>query len=81
MKNLLCIATLTLALLGSARAALVWENPVADLHPSISDQTAVAHFKYKNTGDKPIKITSVKPSCGCTTAAPPNDPIAPAGPV
>jgi len=40
-----------------------------DLHPGLSDKTAVAHFKYKNTGDKPVKITSVHPSCGCTTAA------------
>lgn len=62
---------------GSARASLTWENLVADLHPSITDKETVAHFKYKNTGDQPIKITAVKPSCGCTTAAPPADPVAP----
>lgn len=61
----------------SAEAALEWENPVAELHPEISDETAVAHFKYKNTGDKPVTIKSVRPSCGCTTAAPPTKPIAP----
>lgn len=77
MKNLLCLAGLLLALTVSARAALVWENPVVDLHPSISDETAVAHFKYKNTGDKPVTIKQVSPSCGCTTAAPPKEPIAP----
>ncbi|HEY5035508.1 MAG TPA: DUF1573 domain-containing protein [Chthoniobacterales bacterium] len=77
MKNLLCIAGLLLALTGPARAALVWENPVADLHPSISDETAVAHFKYKNSGDKPVTIKQVLPSCGCTTAAPPKEAIAP----
>jgi len=53
----------------SAQAALTWENTDVDLHPTISDKTAVAHFKYKNTGDKPVKITSVHASCGCTTAA------------
>jgi hypothetical protein len=68
---------LLLALEGSARAALVWETTEADLHPSLADKTAVAHFKYKNTGDKPIKITSVHPSCGCTTAALAKDLVAP----
>lgn len=58
-------------------ASLVWENPEVDLHPTLSDKTAVAHFKYKNTGDQPVKITAVQPSCGCTTAAPPKDAIAP----
>jgi len=53
----------------SAPAALTWESKDADLHPSLADKTAVAHFKYKNTGDKPVKITSVHASCGCTTAA------------
>lgn len=59
---------LLLALSEPARAALTWETTTADLHPTLTDKTAVAHFKYKNTGDKPVKITSVHPSCGCTTA-------------
>lgn len=62
-----------------ARAALVWENPEVDLHPTLSDKTAVAHFRYKNTGKKPIKITDVHTSCGCTVAAPPKEPISPGG--
>ena len=71
------IVALVLALEFPARAALVWENPEVDLHPGLSDKTAVAHFKYKNTGDKPVKITNVQPSCGCTIAEPPKDAIAP----
>ena len=78
-RVLLFVIGIVLALGSSASAALVWENPEADLHPSLSDKTAVAHFKYKNTGAKPIKITQVQSSCGCTTAAPPKDPIAPGG--
>lgn len=79
MKNrvLLLLIGLVLTLGFSARAALVWENPEVDLHPTLSDKTAVAHFKYKNTGDKPIKITDAHSSCGCTVASPPKDPIAP----
>ena len=62
---------------GSAHAALTWETTTADLHPTLTDKTAVAHFKYKNTGDKPVKITSVHPSCGCTTAALAKDVVGP----
>lgn len=66
-----------LILAAPLRASLVWENPVVELHPPVSAETTVAHFKYKNTGDKPVKITVVRPSCGCTTAQPPAEAIAP----
>ena len=68
MKLGILLLLFCLAGLGSARAALTWENPTVELHPGINDNDAVAHFKYKNEGDKPVKITDVKPSCGCTTA-------------
>jgi hypothetical protein len=77
IRTALVLVSLMFALGGSARAALVWETTAADLHPAVSDKTAVAHFKYKNTGDKPIKITSVHPSCGCTTAALAKDVVEP----
>ncbi len=75
MKTLSLLLLLGLA--GTASAALTWETTMADLHPSITDKTAVAHFKYRNTGDKPVKITSVHASCGCTTAALNKDTVAP----
>ena len=34
-------------------------------------------FRFKNTGDKPLVIKDVRPSCGCTVADPPKEPIAP----
>ncbi|MGI8431028.1 MAG: DUF1573 domain-containing protein [Chthoniobacterales bacterium] len=77
MKTSLCALALLLSLSLPVRAALQWESLVAELHPKISDKETVAHFKYKNTGEQPVKITAVKPSCGCTTAAPPQEPIAP----
>ena len=61
----------------TATATLTWETTSADLHPSLTDKTAVAHFKYKNTGDKSVKITSVHASCGCTTAALAKETVAP----
>ena len=79
MKNSICFAAVSLFLAwqAAAQGALVWENMAADLHPSLSEKDAVAHFKYKNTGDKPVKITSVRPSCGCTTAALAKDVVEP----
>lgn len=40
---------------------------------------SVSHvFKFKNTGNAPLIISQVKPSCGCTTLKDwPKDPIAP----
>lgn len=77
IRSAFLIVSLTLLFLGRAGAALVWEQKEADLHPALTDKTAVAHFKYKNTGDKPVKITSVHASCGCTTAALAKDTVAP----
>lgn len=77
IRSAFLIVSLTFLLLGRAGAALVWEQKEADLHPALTDKTAVAHFKYKNTGDKPVKITSVHASCGCTTAALAKDTVAP----
>ncbi len=74
---LLAVLGLLLALQIAADGALVWESTDADLHPTLSDKEAVAHFKYKNTGEKAVKIASVHPSCGCTTAALAKDVVGP----
>jgi len=34
-------------------------------------------WKFKNTGDKPLVISNVNASCGCTVADKPEQPIAP----
>jgi hypothetical protein len=55
-------------LAAAARADLKWEQTQLELHPSVTDQEAVGHFKYQNTGDKPVRFKSVHTSCGCTAA-------------
>lgn len=78
MKISLAVAgSLFLLVLPLRAASLNWESLEADLHPSITDKQVVAHFKYKNTGEQPVKIITVKPSCGCTIATPPSEPVAP----
>ena len=36
-------------------------------------------FRFKNTGDKPLIIRTIRPGCGCTAAEPPKEPVAPGG--
>lgn len=40
-------------------------------------QKLAISFRFKNSGSKPLVITSVKPTCGCTVADYPKEPIAP----
>jgi Protein of unknown function (DUF1573) len=41
------------------------------------DKEAIAKFHFVNTGQSPIKVVSVRTSCGCTTAALTKDQFAP----
>mgnify|MGYP001131950942 CR=1 FL=1 len=40
-------------------------------------QKLAVSFRFKNTGSTPLVIESVAPSCGCTVADYPKEPIAP----
>jgi hypothetical protein len=67
MKTSILTFTLSILLCVAAHAELKWEQNVIDLHPAMGDKTAVAHFKYQNTGTTPVHFKSVRASCGCTT--------------
>jgi len=68
MKTHLFAFTLSVVLCLTARAGLKWEKTSIELHPTATDKRAIGHFKYQNTGDKPVKFKSVRTSCGCTVA-------------
>src|SRR5215213_7730079 len=61
----------------TAHAQLTWEQQEIQLNPKAGDKEAVANFKYQNKTSKPIKITSVKSSCGCTVASLKKDVVEP----
>ena len=45
---------------------------------TITEGERVEHtFKFKNTGNADLVISSAKASCGCTIPSPPKEPIAP----
>ena len=68
MKTHIFAFTLSIALCVTARAGLKWDQTAIELHPTATDKQAIGHFKYQNTGDKPVKFKSVRTSCGCTAA-------------
>src|SRR5205814_8505247 len=68
MKTHLSAFTLSIVLCLTARAGLKWDQTSIELHPAATDKQAIGHFKYQNTGDKPVRFKSVRTSCGCTAA-------------
>lgn len=59
----------SLLLVGEAAGALQWETELIELEAPPLAQQAVATFRFKNTGDKPVTIAHLHASCGCTTPA------------
>lgn len=54
-----------------------WIEPSKNLGKITEGQVLQIHFRFKNTGENPLIIKSVRPSCGCTVADFPKEPIAP----
>lgn len=58
-------------------AVIEFEETVHDFG-NIKEGEKVEHiFKFKNTGDVPLILTGVQPSCGCTASDYTKDPVAP----
>jgi len=59
------------------KTSVVFEQDLYDFG-SVTEGTPVNYqFKFKNTGENPLHITKVKPSCGCTTPKFSEEPIPP----
>ena len=56
---------------------LEFDKLVHDFGDILSDSENSCKFKVTNTGTKPLIISSVKASCGCTTPHKPEKPILP----
>lgn len=54
-----------------------WLDTVKDMGTIAEGQKLEVSFRFKNSGDKPLVIERVTPTCGCTVADPPKEPIAP----
>lgn len=59
------------------KTSVVFEQDLHDFG-TVTEGVAVEHkFRFKNTGEHPLHITKVKPSCGCTTPKFSEEPILP----
>jgi Protein of unknown function (DUF1573) len=67
----------SIVICAAAHAELKWEQTAVELHPTATDKEAVGHFKYQNTGSKPVRFESVHTSCGCTAAQTQKDEVPP----
>ena len=68
--RMLAVAAAAVLLLAGGAAAGRWTaaHREIELRAGVTDEQAVAMFTFINQGDKPVTITSVKSSCGCTSA-------------
>lgn len=63
-----CACLLLYALSVTAQADLVFEKSSIAISPDLLAKEAQAAFIFTNNGDKPVTITRINSSCGCTAA-------------
>lgn len=61
------IIAVFLSIASAAFGELEWQQKLIDIKAVPADAEASAKFEFRNIGDNPVTITSVKSSCGCTT--------------
>ena len=54
-----------------------WLDSSQNFGKVVDGEKVVITFHFKNTGTKPLIISNVQASCGCTVPAKPEEPIAP----
>jgi Protein of unknown function (DUF1573) len=62
---------------GTPVAGITWKAETVDVGTIPQGTPKTIEFEFKNTSDKSIIITNVKPACGCTAADYTKEPIAP----
>lgn len=79
MKTLSLLVVLALGAVTTlvAQTDLKFEKKVHDFGEIKQHEPVKCEFKFTNTGNTPVTITKVKPSCGCTTPDYPKKPVLP----
>ncbi|MFO8054095.1 MAG: DUF1573 domain-containing protein [Bacteroidales bacterium] len=62
---------------GKRQAKLSFAKKEHDFEKVIHGEIVTYSFKFSNTGNKPLLITSVDAACGCTVPEFPDEPVAP----
>lgn len=84
MKRVILLAILILSYSGIIRsqdekedAKIKFDTEVYDYGTIYQKGDGTCQFKFTNTGDKPLTLTNVRASCGCTVPKWPREPIMP----
>lgn len=84
MKNLLFTAILFMTTIAIAQETTSTNAGIFDFETEVIDYGKINQdtdgnrvFTFKNIGNSPIVIASIKGSCGCTVATKPSEPIMP----
>ena len=51
------------------RAEIVWKQKTVELHADAKSTVLEARFPFSNAGGRPVDITQVESSCGCTVVS------------
>lgn len=70
-------STIVPAISGFLGPVWKWEKTEHNFGKVQQAKPAKVVFKFTNTGDEPLVITTVSPSCGCTTPTYTKEPIMP----
>jgi hypothetical protein len=62
---------------GKPKASIEWKSMEHDFEEIAKGKPVTAKFELKNNSMVPLIITSVRPSCGCTVADYPKEPVKP----
>ena len=68
LRAVLSLVCPLLLLAASLRAEMVWEKSFQSFHRLPSDGHLETKFAFHNEGKSPVKVRSVRTSCGCTSA-------------
>lgn len=77
MKKILAGLLMTGAIAFASAQTITFDKTTYDYGTVKAGSDGHRFFTVKNTGDKPLIISEVKPSCGCTTPEWSKDPILP----
>ncbi|WP_442879486.1 DUF1573 domain-containing protein [Chryseobacterium sp.] len=77
MKNLLAGIAMLGAVAFASAQTITFDQTTFDYGNIKPGSEGTRFFTVKNTGDKPLVLSNVKPSCGCTTPEWSQDPILP----
>ncbi|MCR5821247.1 MAG: DUF1573 domain-containing protein [Bacteroidaceae bacterium] len=71
------LISLLFALIANAQPSVRVDNPIVNVGDLLFQTPKQINFEIVNSGNAPLRITDVHPSCGCTSAIWPKQPVEP----